>query len=358
MAKKLISVWLSLTVLLFSTITIYAEDSVQGQFLNRNIDINGNRIANYYLDDPLFLYQGAAYFPLSQEMKALLGIEAEMDWESRTLTISKNEPVKTGLDQQILKCNLRNPVAIALTNITVVQKTKTLGASTLPAELARIPIATEKKIDLGEYGLLQVGKTLYMPLRTLSGNDSFGWSVFYDDYSGLYVSTDATVDAALYYDAIEADYNRGLTAYIRAKNSSISQSKALMLVFLFKHEAKINGVNERLLMAMAQKESSFRTDAVGSGAVGIMQIMPATAQRFGISRGELFDAHINIELGSKYIADKIDYYGNQTTALSAYNQGGAAISRGSYTTRYANKISGAEDTLASYLVKNGYGLGN
>ena len=112
MAKKLISVWLSMTVLLFSTITIYAEDSVQGQFLNRNIDINGNRIANYYLEDPLFLYQGVTYFPINQEMGDLLGFAAEMNWESRTLTITKEDPVKTGLNQQVLKSDLVNPVAI------------------------------------------------------------------------------------------------------------------------------------------------------------------------------------------------------------------------------------------------------
>ncbi|MDD2484108.1 MAG: transglycosylase SLT domain-containing protein [Eubacteriales bacterium] len=358
MAKKLISVWLSLTVLLFSTITIYADDSVQGQFLNRNIDINGNRIANYYLEDPLFLYQGVTYFPLSQEMEPLLGFDAEMDWESRTLTVTKKEPTKTALDQETLKSNLQNPVAVTLTNVTVIKRTKNQGEATLPSDLFRMREYSETKMNLDDHAVLQVGQTLYLPLRALSGDDSFGWSIFYDDYSGLYVSTDVTVDAALYFDAAEADYNRGLAAYITAKNSAINKSKALMLVFLFKHEAEINDVNERLLMAMAQKESTFRTDAVGSGAVGIMQIMPATAERFGIQRSQLLDAHINIEFGSKYIGDKILHYGDTVTALSAYNQGGAAISRGSYTTRYANKISGAEDTLESYLVKNGYGLGN
>ena len=93
-------------------------------------------------------------------------------------------------------------------------------------------------------------------------------------------------------------------------------------------------------MALAQKESTFRTDEAGSGAVGIMQIMPATAMKYGITRSELLDAHTNIEFGSKYIADKVKYYGDTTVALSAYNQGGAAVSRGSYSTRYATNITG------------------
>ena len=358
MPKKLISVWLSLTVLLLSTITIYAESSVQGQFLNRNIDINGNRIANYYLNDPLFLYQGVTYFPLSAEMENLLGFQAEMDWESRTLTITKSEPERTALDSEELKSDLVNPVATILEDITVVEMTEALEASQLPTSLVSIPEFAVKEVDLEGYGVLQVDDMLYLPFRAFSGEESFGWSVFYDDFSGLYVSTDATVDAALYFDAPESDYNRGLTAYITCSNSNITQAKALMLVFLFKHEADVNDISERLLMAMAQKESSFRTDAVGNGPIGLMQIMPATAERFGITREELFDAHINIEFGAKYISDKINYYGDKTVALSAYNQGGAAISRGGYSTRYASKIIGAEDTLTKYLVDNGYGLGN
>lgn len=357
MPKKLITVWLSLTILLLSTITIYAESSVQGQFLNRNIDIDGNRIANYYLEDPLFLYQGVTYFPLSLEMGKLLGFKTQMDWESRTLTVTKTEPTATSIPDEVVKSDLTNPVAVVLEDMTVVEESAVESSESLPQTLFGIPDFTSKKIDLEGYGVLQVGDVFYLPFRSLVGDDAFGWSVFYDDYSGLYVSTDSTVDAALYFDAIESDYNRGLASYITYRNSSITTAKALMLVFLFKHEADVNGLSERLLMAMAQKESSFRTDAVGNGPIGIMQIMPSTAKLYGISKDELYDAHTNISFGAKYIGDKIKYYGSETTALSAYNQGGAAISRGSYTTRYANNIQGAEDSLTNYLVNNGYGMG-
>ena len=91
---------------------------------------------------------------------------------------------------------------------------------------------TDETVDLGGYGVLQVGDTLYLPFRALSGENSFGWSVFYDDYSGLYVSTDNTVAANLFFDATESDYNRGLAAYITSRNSAISKAKALKLVFI------------------------------------------------------------------------------------------------------------------------------
>lgn len=378
MAKKLISVWLSLTVLFFSTITIYAEENVQGYFLNRNIDINGNRIANYYLENPLFLYQGVTYFPLNQEMGELLGFKAEMDWESRTLKILKKEPLKTQLSEQVLKNNLMNPVAVALENFSVLKMTEAAAPDSLPGteeplpaaaaaatdvasplDLIPIPELIVDELNMNHYSLLQVGDTLYLPIRALTGEEGFGWDVYFDDYSGLYISTVPGTAAITHFDQKESSYNKGLASYIRVKNSSITDAKSLMLVFLFKHEADVNNVDELLLMAMAQKESTFRTDAVGSGKgpVGIMQIMPATAKHYGIQRSELFDPHVNIEFGARYIGSKLDQYDNKTIALSAYNQGGAAISRGSYNTRYAGRITSAEESLKSYLVQNGYGLG-
>jgi hypothetical protein len=388
MAKKLLSVWLSVTIVLFSTITIFAEENVEGQFLNRNIDINGNRLANYYLDDPFFLYQGSAYVPLTEEIGEVLGFSVEMDWESRTLKILKKEPTRAELPEKVLKSNLENVAAVVLQDVTVLTMAEeqkdinvdlvlqgvVLTAADLDiggqlrqikekaeTEFIEVPELVVDKLDLEEYPLLQAGEALYLPVRAFTGENCFRWDAFYDDYSGLYISTEAGVDAMAFFDKEESDYNRGLVNYILSKNKSLSTGWATMLVFLFKHEADVNDVDEILLMAMAEKESTFRSDAVGggSGPVGLMQIMPRTAAGYGIARNELFDPHVNIEFGAKYIGDKIDQYGNnKTVALAAYNQGPLAVSRGTYSTRYATKITGAENSITQYLVKNGYGLGN
>lgn len=359
MAKKLITVWLSLTVLLFSTITIYAEEDVQGQFLNRTIDINGIELANYHLEDPFFVYQGATYFPLNEEMGNLLGFTVETDWESRTIKILKKEPVQTGLTEEKLKSNLKNPTATVLTDLMVLAMAEKAPQEPVTTEDAiQIPELAVNQLDIAVTPILQVKDTLYLPVRALTGDSCFGWDVFYDDYSGLYISTNAMIAASSLVDKTESNYNRGLANYIVSKNKAISQAKATMLVFLFKHEADINNIDEILLMAMAQKESTFNTNAgTGNGARGIMQIMPSTAKRYGIDPQRLYDAHVNIEFGAKYIGDKLRYYDNKTVALSAYNQGGAAISRGSYSTRYAVRITDAEKSITTYLQKNGYGTG-
>ncbi|GAB1477227.1 hypothetical protein MASR2M70_20650 [Bacillota bacterium] len=364
MAKKLISVWLSATILLFSTITIFAEENVEGQFLNRNININGNTIANYYLEYPFFLYEGAAFVPLSRETGQLLGFSAEMDWESRTLKILKQEPLSKGLTEKKLKSNLDNLSATLLENVTVMQMWEeedfpVVYNDMIAEEFIPTLRLETRNIDIGDYPLIQSGQALYLPVRAFTGENGFGWDVFYDEYSGLYISTIPGIGAKDFFDKQESDYNRGLINFILYKNKNLSPGWAAMLVFLFKHEAEVNGVDERLLMAMAQKESTFRSDAVGkNGPVGLMQIMPKTAERYGITRDELFDPHTNIEFGAKYIKDKLaQYNNNQTIALSAYNQGGLAISRGSYNTRYATKITGAQQSINQYLTNNGYGLG-
>lgn len=385
MAKKLIAVWLSLTVLLFSSITIYAgEDIVQGQFLNRTIDINGHRIENYYLEHPLFIDQGITYLPLTSEMGDLLGFGVEIDRESRTLHLLKKEPVRVSLEEEILKSNLINPVAKVAMDVEVIlqaemrkQFPKVLvtlqGVSVTAADLniaeqlieakkdedtLGIPVTVSEEVRGETYTLLRVGDVYYLPIRALTAETCFGWSVLYDQYSGLYISTDPCTPAATLFDAKESSYNRGLATYITVKNPGVSLAKATKLVFLFRHEAEINGVNERLLMAIAEKESTFRTDAVGGVAIGLMQIHYRTGERYGISKSQLFDPHVSIEFGARYITDKIDRYDDKVLALTAYNQGDAGISRGSYSTRYAGRITHAEQTIEQYLVQKGYGLGS
>jgi hypothetical protein len=374
MGKKLISVWLSVTILLFSTITIFAEiteENVEGQFLNRNIDINGNRIANYYLNDPFFLYQGLAYVPLSKEAGEIMGFSSLMDWESRTLKILKKEPTRAQLAENKLKCNLEDLSAAILKGVTVLLVTENESdkdADGQPAvfndiisqDYIKIPKLNVQNLDVNEYPLLLVNETFYLPVRAFTGDSSFMWDALYDNYSGLYVSTKDGISASSFFDKEESDYNKGLVNYILSRNKNLSPGWATMLVFLFKHEADVNEIDELLIMAMAQRESTFRSDVVGKGGpVGLLQIMPKTAEAYGITREQLFDPHVNIEFGAKYLKDKmVQYNNNKTVALSAYNQGGAAISRGSYSTRYAKNVSGAEESITQYLTKNGYGLGN
>ena len=90
---------------------------------------------------------------------------------------------------------------------------------------------------------------------------------------------------------------------------------------LFQNASDTYGVSVSLLTAMAKQESSFQADATSSsGAMGIMQLMPATAAELGCS--DAYDPEQNIMAGAKYISQLLQKYdGNVSLALAAYNAG-------------------------------------
>ena len=96
---------------------------------------------------------------------------------------------------------------------------------------------------------------------------------------------------------------------------------------LFNEAAATYGVDVNLLTAIAKQESNFQADAVSSaGAIGIMQLMPATAESLGVS--DPYDARENIMGGAKYIRQMLDRYdGDVTLALAAYNAGSGNVAK-------------------------------
>ncbi|RRH83395.1 lytic transglycosylase domain-containing protein [Variovorax beijingensis] len=108
-----------------------------------------------------------------------------------------------------------------------------------------------------------------------------------------------------------------------------------------------HAIDYELLQALVATESGFDAKAVSpKGAMGLMQLMPATAQRYGVAtdkRGtiekKLFDPHINIAAGSRYLRDLIAMFPGQIElALAAYNAGEGAVQRA------GNKIPNYKET--------------
>lgn len=94
-------------------------------------------------------------------------------------------------------------------------------------------------------------------------------------------------------------------------------------------EAKSAGVESNLVRAVIVVESGFNPRAVSRrGAVGLMQLMPATATRFGVRNR--YDPRQNVRGGARYLGFLINRFGpNVRIALAAFNAGEDAVERNS-----------------------------
>jgi soluble lytic murein transglycosylase-like protein len=108
----------------------------------------------------------------------------------------------------------------------------------------------------------------------------------------------------------------------------------------------LHGVDPRLVYAVMNQESRFKQRAVSyKGASGYMQLMPATARRFGVT--DIFDPKQNIHAGTKYLRFLLDLFNNDVElALAGYNAGEYRVIREGYrvpnireTRDYVRKIT-------------------
>lgn len=106
-------------------------------------------------------------------------------------------------------------------------------------------------------------------------------------------------------------------------------------------------VDPALVKAVISTESGWNSQAVSrKGAVGLMQLIPGTAQRFGV--GNPFDPAQNVEGGTTYLKSLLDRYnGDLTKTLAAYNAGERAVDLNNgvpaypETQRYVQKVTDA-----------------
>jgi soluble lytic murein transglycosylase-like protein len=124
--------------------------------------------------------------------------------------------------------------------------------------------------------------------------------------------------AAIYMPAEASFTGRGRPAF------SIDRDGAEKLV---REAADRHNVDPALVRAVIQTESNWNSSAISRrGAVGLMQLMPGTAQRFGVN--EFYNPQQNVEAGVKYLKTLLERYdGNLDLALAAYNAGEGAVDR-------------------------------
>jgi hypothetical protein len=96
---------------------------------------------------------------------------------------------------------------------------------------------------------------------------------------------------------------------------------------LVREAAERHSIDPALVRAVIETESNWNSGAVSrKGAVGLMQLIPTTAQRFGVN--DLYSPQQNVDAGVKYLKTLLQRYnGNLDLALAAYNAGEGAVDR-------------------------------
>jgi soluble lytic murein transglycosylase-like protein len=125
---------------------------------------------------------------------------------------------------------------------------------------------------------------------------------------------------------IEHTYAVPQAASVRAtRPGAIVRGRAYDELIL--EHAQRQSVRPDLVRAVMQVESAFNPNARSpKGAVGLMQLMPATMQQFGVKNG--FNPIDNVRAGVAYLRQLLDRYGNdERLALAAYNAGPGAVDR-------------------------------
>ncbi|OJF70360.1 lytic murein transglycosylase [Alteromonas sp. V450] len=122
-------------------------------------------------------------------------------------------------------------------------------------------------------------------------------------------------------------YDQAITSFAQSGYwDDVERRFPLAFSDVFSEKSQAYSISKSLAMAIARRESSFRSDAISSvGATGLMQLMPGTAQYVAkrkVSRNTLFKVDDNVEYGVQYLRYLMDKLNNNPVLVSAsYNAG-------------------------------------
>ena len=137
-------------------------------------------------------------------------------------------------------------------------------------------------------------------------------------------------------------WNKSITSLKSGARHTYKRSPGLDNIV--QQAAQTHKVDAALVHAVIHAESGFNPNAVSpKGASGLMQLMPATARRYGVQN--IFDPQQNVGAGVHYLKDLLKMFGNNPRlALAAYNAGENSVIRFGgippypETTQYVSKV--------------------
>lgn len=131
----------------------------------------------------------------------------------------------------------------------------------------------------------------------------------------------------LFFSPVLAPGATPTSAFIETIPADIPVSGNCDLDWMIYRAGEKAGVDPRFIHAVIKQESRYKNQAIShAGAQGLMQLMPATAKRFG--NKDPYDAASNIEAGTKYLKWLLKRFdGDVKLALAGYNAGEGAVDK-------------------------------
>lgn len=168
-------------------------------------------------------------------------------------------------------------------------------------------------------------------------------------------AADTTVKVQSSSTKTNSKYKKGLAAYIRKINPNVSKTKSLNMAGHFISKGKKYNLDAKVLMAIAENESTFYTNARSPyGYKGLMQTSDALARQYGYKPSSLYKAQVSIEVGARYLRAMKNEFNTYTKALSAYAYGSGTVKSGNYSTKIAKKLLNTRVQIRKYLERNNY----
>lgn len=170
---------------------------------------------------------------------------------------------------------------------------------------------------------------------------------------GLCLASPAQAQIASYVDA------HGRTVYINANPAAkvARQHSAnegfvtppVKLRGVVDAAAARNNLDPALVQAVIQTESNWNPFAVSrKGAFGLMQLLPSTAERYGVR--DVFDPAQNVNGGTRYLRDLLDrFHGDLKKSLAAYNAGEQAVQRYGGVPKYPETRAYVQKVTKTYF---------
>ncbi|MGJ4789218.1 lytic transglycosylase domain-containing protein [Leptospira koniambonensis] len=125
---------------------------------------------------------------------------------------------------------------------------------------------------------------------------------------------------------IESEFSQELDSKMKGIFSQENDPTPKDLSSIIERESNKNHLDPNLVKSVIKAESNFKPNAVSSkGAIGLMQLMPGTADILGVENP--FDPEENIAGGTKFLADMMKKFGNSDMAIAAYNAGPGAVQK-------------------------------